>query len=203
MVANIIEQKKDEIAALCRQYRVRALWVFGSAVTDAFDPERSDLDFLVDLGDYDEMVHRRFFGLLHELERLLGRQVDLLTVRSIDNPYFEEELQATRMLLYGSPGATEEILEYTSDIDFEQFAAQRMRQRATCFAFAILGEALNELLRREPDFRSQIPDAQLSIDMRHRLIHGYSSIDVGVVWATAKHDIPNISDALRDLLAAE
>src|SRR5690349_9072204 len=99
MVAAVIEQKKNVIAALCREYRVRALWVFGSAVTDAFDPDRSDIDMLVDLGEYDDMVHRRFFGLLQALEALFKRSVDLVTVRSLDNPYFREELEETRVLV--------------------------------------------------------------------------------------------------------
>jgi predicted nucleotidyltransferase len=50
MVAEIITQHTDEIAALCRMYRVRRLYLFGSATTDQFDPETSDFDFLVDLG---------------------------------------------------------------------------------------------------------------------------------------------------------
>ncbi len=105
MVAAIIEQRKDEIAALCRKHRVRALWVFGSEATDAFDPETSDLDFLVDLGEYDQFVHRRFLALLHDLEDLTGLPVDLRTVRSVGNPNFMEELKETRELVYGSPGA--------------------------------------------------------------------------------------------------
>jgi predicted nucleotidyltransferase len=53
MVAEIIERNQNEITALCRKHQVRALWVFGSATTDGWDPELSDLDFLVDLGTYD------------------------------------------------------------------------------------------------------------------------------------------------------
>lgn len=105
MVAEIIEQKKDEISALCRKFGVRSLWVFGSAADETFDPTSSDLDFLVDLGEYDPLVHRRCFDLLKSLEELTGRPVELLTVRSIENPYFAEELKETRQLVYGSPDA--------------------------------------------------------------------------------------------------
>jgi predicted nucleotidyltransferase len=105
MVADIITKNKDEIAALCRKHSVCSLWVFGSAATGAFDPETSDIDVLVDLGEYDDRVHRRFFGLLRDLEELMGRSVDLLTVKSIDNPYFMEELEETRRLIYGPKDA--------------------------------------------------------------------------------------------------
>jgi predicted nucleotidyltransferase len=105
VVANIIERKKDVIAALCRKHQVRALWVFGSAATGSFDPVASDVDFLVDLGYYDALVHRRFFDLHEALEALFDRSVDLLTVRSIENPFLMDELEETRKLVHGSPDA--------------------------------------------------------------------------------------------------
>ena len=44
----LIEQKRESLVDLCRRYRVSRLEVFGSAVTGKFDPERSDLDVLVE-----------------------------------------------------------------------------------------------------------------------------------------------------------
>ncbi|HVL24598.1 MAG TPA: nucleotidyltransferase domain-containing protein [Thermomicrobiales bacterium] len=100
MVAAIIEQNKDEIAALCRTYRIRALWVFGSAVTEAFDPEQSDLDFLVDLGDYSDDYASRFFTLRRELERVTGRDVDLVSAGGPESGWFREEVEATKVSVY-------------------------------------------------------------------------------------------------------
>ncbi len=51
-----------EIRTLCREFGVSKLEIFGSAVTDAFDPGRSDVDFLVeyperyDFGDFGERL---------------------------------------------------------------------------------------------------------------------------------------------------
>jgi uncharacterized protein len=102
MVADIIEQKKDEIAALCRQRRVSSLWVFGSATTDAFDPETSDLDFLVDLGDYSSDYASRFFGLRRDLETVTGHSVDLLSIGGFtdERDGFLERMESTRVKLY-------------------------------------------------------------------------------------------------------
>jgi uncharacterized protein len=105
MVAPIIEDNRGAIAALCRKHRVVALWVFGSAATSAFDPDRSDIDVLVDIGEYDDQVHRRFFGLQHDLQALTGRPVDLITLNSIENPYFREEILETRKQVYGPTDA--------------------------------------------------------------------------------------------------
>lgn len=103
MVAEIIEQKKDEIVALCRKHRIRALWLFGSATTDEWDPDRSDVDFLVDLGEYDGTAVDRYLGLADDLESLLGRAVDVVTVVGLrEKPRFKANVEATRVRLYGS-----------------------------------------------------------------------------------------------------
>jgi uncharacterized protein len=70
-------------------------------LTEAWDPDTNDIDALVDLGSYDDDVRRRYFGLMHDLEDLLGRPIDLLTVKGIDNSYFREEVMETRKLVYG------------------------------------------------------------------------------------------------------
>jgi len=44
----LIEQHLDAIRALAREYGVARLEGFGSAATDAFDPNRSDVDFIVE-----------------------------------------------------------------------------------------------------------------------------------------------------------
>ena len=85
---------------LCRRHRIRRLYLFGSATTDAFDAETSDLDFLVDLGEYDDDVARRYVDLANGLEALLGRDVDLVSVGGLTKPRFREEVERTRVLVY-------------------------------------------------------------------------------------------------------
>lgn len=90
-----------QLRELCHRFRVNQLYAFGSATNGRFDPTRSDLDFLVALedqppGDYAE----NYLGLAQALEQLFQRPVDLVTVRSIRNPYFRETVFATRRLLY-------------------------------------------------------------------------------------------------------
>lgn len=104
MIAEIIEQKKDEIAELCRKHRVRALWVFGSVVTGSFDPETSDLDFLIDLGDYTKDYADRFFSMRRGLVDIFLRDVDLLSVGGLgdNSDRFRQKLEATRIAIYES-----------------------------------------------------------------------------------------------------
>lgn len=101
MLAAIIEDNRDAIAALCRKHRVRALWVFGSATTEAWDPASSDIDFLVDLGEYEPGIADRFLDLADDLEALVGRSIDLITVRGLANkPRLEQHINAHRMEVY-------------------------------------------------------------------------------------------------------
>ncbi|HEV2066409.1 MAG TPA: nucleotidyltransferase domain-containing protein, partial [Thermomicrobiales bacterium] len=79
----LIEDNREAIAELCERYGVRRLAVFGSAAKGTFDPATSDIDFLVDLGDYDDRVGRRYMRLIVGLEDLLGRRADVTTVRAV------------------------------------------------------------------------------------------------------------------------
>ncbi len=92
----------DDVRAICARYQVQALYIFGSAVQGTFDPAASDLDFMVDLGEYGTDVATRFFDLLWALEALLERDVDLITVRSRGDAAFLAEVEATRVAVYAA-----------------------------------------------------------------------------------------------------
>lgn len=99
-MASILAPHLDEIPDLCRRYGVARLELFGSATTDAFDPERSDLDFLVEFDANPAGLFDRYFGLKESLEALYGRSVDLVTLASLRNPYFIDAVNKTRRLVY-------------------------------------------------------------------------------------------------------
>ncbi len=100
MLPPIVADKRAEVVALCERYGVRRLDLFGSAAKDTFDSATSDLDFLVDLGEYGPDVARRYLAIADALEALFGRPVDLLTVRSVRSAYFIAELDTSRQLVY-------------------------------------------------------------------------------------------------------
>jgi predicted nucleotidyltransferase len=99
----VIAQQREQIVELCRRYRVRRLELFGSAVGAPFDPQRSDVDFLVEFEPLGEGQHAdAYFGLRESLEKLLLRPVDLVMTRAIRNPYFLEAIEHTRTILYAA-----------------------------------------------------------------------------------------------------
>ena len=97
----LVEQKKSEVAALCRKYQVERLDLFGSAATGTFDPAFSDLDFIVAFENHSAPgLLDRYLDLAEALERLFNRHVDLITQRSVRNPYFRQTIEMTRLPLY-------------------------------------------------------------------------------------------------------
>lgn len=99
----IIQQKQPQLEALCRQYHAQRLEVFGSVTRDDFDPATSDLDFLV---EFDEEGLKNYadcyFGLLAALESLFSLPVELVVISSLKNPYFLQNIQKNRTLLYAA-----------------------------------------------------------------------------------------------------
>jgi uncharacterized protein len=69
----------EEIAAFCRKWGIKRLSFFGSIVRDDFDPERSDVDVLVEFRDRTPGM-RFFWDVPNELSQIFGgRAVDLTT----------------------------------------------------------------------------------------------------------------------------
>lgn len=98
-----IKRNLDSIAALCEQHHVQRLELFGSAATDRFDPETSDLDFLVEFREMTPREHSNsYFNMLFALEDLFGRPIDLIEPSAISNPYFLQGIQSTRTLIYAA-----------------------------------------------------------------------------------------------------
>ena len=99
-----IQDKRPQLAVLCRRFGVRTLDLFASAATGAFNAATNDLDFIVDLGGYDVTVVDRFLDLADALKALFDRPVDLITVKSVRSPVFRAEVERSRIPLYDARG---------------------------------------------------------------------------------------------------
>ena len=94
-----ISQSRQAITQLCENLAVRRLDLFGSASQAGV--EAHDFDFIVELfPNQPTSQARRCIALAEGLEALLGKPVDLVTQRSIRNPYFAEAVQGQRMPVY-------------------------------------------------------------------------------------------------------
>lgn len=98
----ILQPHLDAIRALCREYGVARLEVFGSVQTDQFDPATSDIDFLVEYPEgYD---YGPWLGRLQDFEEslstLLQFPVDVVTVNALRNKWFRLEAAKTRAVVF-------------------------------------------------------------------------------------------------------
>lgn len=96
----ILEEKRDEVAAICRKYGITRLDLFGSAANGDFDPERSDFDFLVEYAPDAPPLEWGGVVLREELAEALGRKVDLVRLARVRNPYLRRSIEAHPRELY-------------------------------------------------------------------------------------------------------
>ncbi len=98
---NELINHKREIERICLTNNVRSLFAFGSITTSQFKSD-SDIDLVVDLGDDDPIQYAdHYFNLKFYLEKLLVRNIDLLEKKAIKNPYLLDEIEKTKVLVYG------------------------------------------------------------------------------------------------------
>mgnify|MGYP001369192790 CR=1 FL=1 len=76
------------IPRACEAHGVERLRVFGSVLADDFDPDTSDVDFLVDFRSDRADRFDDYFGLRDALVEIVGREVDLVVATAVRNPYF-------------------------------------------------------------------------------------------------------------------
>lgn len=88
---------KTTIAEYFKTQPVLKAWLFGSFARGEETPD-SDVDILVVL-DNSKPVGMRFFGMFEDLRELLGRDVDLVTERSLAQ-FARESVDHDRQLIY-------------------------------------------------------------------------------------------------------
>ena len=98
-----------DFGAMCKAHSVKYLFAFGSSITETFDKENSDIDFLVDIDDPDPIERgEKLISLWDTFENFFKRKVDLLTETSIHNPYLRKSIDSTKVLIYD--GSKQKVL---------------------------------------------------------------------------------------------
>jgi predicted nucleotidyltransferase len=99
---SLIKNKIDELQLLCEKYDVKSMYLFGSATTEKFN-DSSDIDILISFKEIPfEKYTDNYFELHEMLEKLFNRKIDLLTEKSLSNPYFIQSIEKTKQLLYAA-----------------------------------------------------------------------------------------------------
>lgn len=97
----LILDKGDEIKRICMKYKVKTLSLTGSGFSGTWDPLHSDIDFIIEFQSLSPEEHADcYFGMVEELESLLGYPVDLIEMSAISNPYLRESFLSSQESLY-------------------------------------------------------------------------------------------------------
>jgi predicted nucleotidyltransferase len=90
------EPQLAAITTACRLHQV-----FGSALRADFDPNRSDLDLLVEFKAIEPtQLVRVYFDLERQLLEITGKPVDLVMADAVRNRYVRADIDATKQLIY-------------------------------------------------------------------------------------------------------
>lgn len=105
IIQDEIVKQASVFDALCKSHKVRYLYAFGSATTDKFKSDTSDIDLLVEIDDPDPIERgEKLLSLWDKFEDFFHRKVDLLTDSSIRNPYLRRSIDSTKVLIYDGKG---------------------------------------------------------------------------------------------------
>lgn len=102
MKAHGIDLDSKGIREFCRKWKIKQLCVFGSILRDDFRPD-SDIDFLADFEDDEEWDLFDEIHMTEELERIVGRKVDLLDREAVEesrNRFRRREILGTAERVY-------------------------------------------------------------------------------------------------------
>ena len=88
-----------EMIQVCKKEpNVRKIIIFGSSVTSACNPW-SDIDILVDIDSSAHMGLIQYAGMVNDLERILGRKVDMVAEGTV-KPFAQESINHDKVLVY-------------------------------------------------------------------------------------------------------
>ena len=105
-----------------------------------------------------------------------------------------------RAYLWDARQAAERIQDFVTGRTFEDYEHDALLSSAVERQFEIIGEALRQLAREDPDTAARIPDLPRIVAFRNVLIHGYASVDPALVWAVVAERLGDLLAILNELL---
>ena len=106
MMVYSIDEIQSRVSAVAKKYGLKSVYLFGSYARGTANAE-SDVDLLIDISGTGMKSLLQLSALLCDLENALGKRVDLVTTRSLEQPirmpsdvYFRENLRSERVKIY-------------------------------------------------------------------------------------------------------
>lgn len=108
-----------------------------------------------------------------------------------------------KKFLYDIQQAVQLLSQFAQDKTFEDYINDVLLRSAVERQFEIIGEALNQLKKIDPDCALQISEHKRIIAFRNILSHGYAQVDDLVVWNVVQTKLPILKNEIEELLREE
>ena len=105
-----------------------------------------------------------------------------------------------RKYLFDIGQACDLLIQFTKGKTLADYSTDPLLRSAVERQFEVIGEALSQALRIEPNLALRISDTQRIIAFRNRLIHGYASVSDELVWGVLEANLPTMHREIRALL---
>jgi uncharacterized protein with HEPN domain len=102
--------------------------------------------------------------------------------------------------LYDIQQACRSLMDFTDKKTFADYQQEDLLRAGVERKLMIVGEAIYQILRLDPDFESRISQARQIIGFRNVLVHGYFAVEDETVWGIVKNDIPALAGEVSHLL---
>lgn len=109
------------------------------------------------------------------------------------------EKRTSELLVQDILDASKDIIEYTAEMEFEDFTKDKKTIQASVYNLLVIGEAAK---RVSIEIREEYPHVNWKgmAGMRDVIIHNYSGIQLEIVWKTIKEEIPPLVATLVKIL---
>lgn len=108
-----------------------------------------------------------------------------------------------RKYLYDVQEAAGLASQFTAGKNFAEYQRDPMLRLATERAFAIIGEALAQLLRVVSAIAERITDFRSIIAFRNILVHAYAQVDDRIVWDIVESKLPLLLREVTSLMGED
>ena len=105
-----------------------------------------------------------------------------------------------RKYLYDILEACKLITQFAENKTIDQYRSDSLVRSAVERQFLIIGESLQQMLKRFPDMAEQITDYRDIINFRNILVHGYDSVEDDVVWGLIQSHLPILRKEVETLI---
>ncbi len=92
------------------------------------------------------------------------------------------------------------LAQFTAEQTFDRYVNDRAFRRVIERELQIIGEAIVQLKKLEPEAVATLSEAERIIGFRHVLVHGYHELDAGLVWNILKQKLPVLQGEVEALL---